>query len=63
MIAFFELIMSGLLAVLFFIGLVGGCMLIFWLVSHRKKDDQSLTQSSELHAYKYSNGSGLRIGH
>ena len=56
-------------AILSFVGfvvlgavLIGGAVLVLCLLNRGRKDDKKLSQSSELHAYKYSNGSGLRIG-
>ena len=58
-----------IMAILSFIGfvvlgavLIGLAVLVLWLLNRGRKDDKNLSQSSELHAYKYSNGSGLRIG-
>ena len=56
-------------AILSFIGfvvlgavMIGLAVLVLCLLNRGKKDEKALSRSSELHAYKYSNGSGLRIG-
>ncbi len=54
--------LGALFSILARIVIIGGAVLALWLAFIRKGRDESMANSSKLHAFQYHAGTGLRKG-